>query len=138
MTAGRSRPWSIGSFGVAIIGEMASADRLRRVDGAWQARTREGWSPTEPPVDLTARDADRVRHWINHGELDFVVRVHAALVTPDATIQRSPLCAVVTAEQVADWIESLPRQRSITEGRRAVLVARARESVRLSDRRSRA
>ena len=73
----------VGSFGVAVIAEMERPDRLRRVDGSWQARTSEGWSPTEQPVDQTAREADRVRHWLNHGELDFVVRAHAALVTTD-------------------------------------------------------
>jgi hypothetical protein len=125
----------VGSFGVAVIAEMERPDRLRRVDGSWQARTSEGWSPTEQPVDQTAREADRVRHWLNHGELDFVVRAHAALITTDVTIPRSPLCAVLTAEQVPAWIASLPRQRSITEGRRHVLVARARAAVPLSGRR---
>jgi len=125
----------IGAFGVATVGELASPDRLRCVDGLWQARTHDGWSPAEPPVDQVTRDADRVRHWLNDGELDFVVRVHAALVTPDPTIPRSPSCAVLTPGQIAAWVDSLPRQRSITEGRRHVLVARARDSVPLSGRR---
>ena len=30
----------IGAFGVAAVGEMERPDRLRRVDGSWQARTR--------------------------------------------------------------------------------------------------
>ncbi len=125
----------LGAFGVAVVAEMERPDRLRRVDGSWQARTSEGWSPTERPVDQIAREADRVRHWLNHGELDFVVRANAALVTTDVTIPRSPLCAVLTAEQVPGWIASLPRQRSITDGRRHVLVARARGAVPLSGRR---
>jgi len=128
-------PLVVGPFGVAIIAEMGRSDQLRRVDGSWQARTSEGWSPTEQPVDHTAREADRVRHWLNHGELDFVVRVHAALLTTDVTMPRSPLCAVLTAEQVPAWLASLPRQRSITDGRRHVLVARARDAVPLSARR---
>ena len=125
----------IGQFGAAVVGELDPPDRLRRVDGSWQARTRDGWAPTEHPLDQTARDAERVRHWLNHGELDFVVRVYAALVTSDVTIPRSPLCAVITAEQIPDWIEALPRQRSLNDGRRHVLVARARSAVALSDRR---
>ena len=129
----------VGPFGVAVIAEMEPPRPTPPGrSGRWQARTSEGWSPTEQPVDQAAREADRVRHWLNHGELDFVVRVYAALVTTDATIPRSPLCAVLTAEQVPAWIASLPRQRSITDGRRHVLVARARDAVPLSGRRRRA
>ena len=119
----------VGAFGVAVVEELASSARLRRVDGSWQERTADGWTLAEHPVDRTARDADRIRHWLTHGELDFVVRVYAALVTPDATIPRSPLCAVVTADQLGSWIEGLPRQRSLTEARRNRLVARARDAV---------
>jgi hypothetical protein len=119
----------IGSFGVAVVGEIGPADRLRRINGSWESRDRDGWQPTEHPLDQTARDAERVRHWLTHGELDFVVRVFAALVTPDATIPRSPLCAVITAEQIPAWIEALPRQRSLNERRRNVLVARVRDAV---------
>ena len=58
----------------------------------------------------------RVRHWLTHGDLDFVVRVYAALVTPDTTIPRSPLCAVISDDQIPDWIAALPRQRSFSAG----------------------
>ena len=119
----------VGPFGVAVIGEMASADRLRRVEGSWEARTRDGWIPAEHPLDQVARDAERVRHWLNHGELDFVVRVYAALVTADGSIPRSPLCTVITAGQIPEWTEGLPRQRSLTDGRRNVLLARVRGAV---------
>jgi len=119
----------VGPFGVAVVDELAPADRLRRVDGSWEARTRDGWIPTEHPLDQVARDAERVRHWLTHGELDFVVRVYAALVTGDPTIPRSPLCAVITIEQIPAWVEGLPRQRSLNDWRRNVLVARVRDAV---------
>lgn len=119
----------VGPFGVAVVEELASGDRLRRVDASWQERTPDGWTVAEHPVDRTARDADRVRHWLTHGELGFVVRVYAALVTADATIPRSPLCAVISADQLGSWIEGLPGQRSLTEARRHRLVARARDAV---------
>ena len=119
----------VGRFGVAVVDEIGPADRLRRVDGSWEARHDNGWAPTEHPVDRVARDAERVRHWLTHGELDFVVRVYAAVVTRDATIRRSPLCAVVTIEQIPSWIEGLPRQRSLNDGRRHVLLARVREAI---------
>ena len=55
--------------------------------------------PTKKPKAKQQRfppgwDAERVRHWLNHGDLDFVVRVYAGLVTTDPSMLRSPLCAV--------------------------------------------
>jgi hypothetical protein len=116
----------IGPFGVAIVDELKSRDRLRQVGGGWEAHTREGWLPTEAPLDAVARDADRVRFWLTHGDLDFVVRVYAALVTSDTTIPRSATCAVITVDQIPDWLASLPRQRSFSAGRRNHLLARIR------------
>lgn len=119
----------VGPFGVAIVDEMGPTDRLRRIGESWEARTRDGWQPTEHPLDRAARDAERVRRWLNHGELDFVVRVYVALVTPDGTIPRSPLCAVLTVEQIPAWIGALPRQRSLSDGRRNLVLARARAAA---------
>lgn len=119
----------IGPFGVAIVHELAGRDRLRHVAGqSWEMRTREGWVPTEHPLDGVARDAERVRHWLTHGDLDFVVRVYAAVVTPDRTIPRSPLCAVISDDQIPAWLAALPRQRSFSAGRRNRLLARVREA----------
>ena len=42
---------------------------------------------------------------------------------------RSPLCAVITEAQIPAWIAALPRQRSLTEGRRQQVVARVRGAV---------
>jgi hypothetical protein len=122
-------PVVVGSFGVAVLMELPRSDRLRRLsDGSWEERTPEGWTPSEHPVDRAARDAERVRHWLTHGELDFVVRVHGALVTTDGTIPRSPVCAVIDPDQVGPWLAGLPPQRSLTEARRHRLVARIRET----------
>lgn len=125
----------IGSFGVAVVHEMGARDLIRQVGRSWEARTADGWVPTEHPLDRVARDADRVRHWLTHGDLDFVVRVHAALVTPDSSLPRSPLCAVITADQIPAWIAALPRQRSLSAGRRDRLLARVREAVAAEDSR---
>ena len=86
----------IGPFGVAIVHELEGARRLRQVGQGWETRTRDGWVPTEGPLEGVARDAERVRHWLANGDLDYVVRVYAALVTTDAAIPRSPLCAVIS------------------------------------------
>ncbi len=125
----------IGPFGVAVVHEMGPRDRLRCVGRSWEAWTPDGWLPTEHPVDRAAGDAERVRHWLTQGELDFVVRVYAALVAPDTSIPRSPLCAVITADQIPAWIAALPRQRSLSEGRRHLIVARARDAVSAEGRR---
>jgi hypothetical protein len=123
-------PLIVGPFGVAVLGELQPPDRLRRVPGgAWQERAADGWIATEHPLDRVAREAERVRHWLTHGELEFVVRVYAALVTTDEAIPRSPVCAVVPAELLAAWLDGLPGQRSLTDGRRQRLVVRAREAT---------
>jgi hypothetical protein len=127
---GRSIPeLVVGSFGVAVVHELAPPDRLRPVGASWEIRTSEGWAPTEPPLDRAARDAERVRHWLTNGDLEFVVRVHAAIVAPDTSLPRSPACAVITKDQIPGWLASLPSQRSLSAGRRNRLVAMVRSSV---------
>jgi hypothetical protein len=117
---------AIGAFGIAVVHEMGSAASVRRVGQAWETRTTEGWAPAEYPLEGVARDAERVRHWLANGDLDYVVRVYAALVTDDPSIQRSASCAVISADQVPAWIAALPRQRSLSAGRRHHLLARVR------------
>jgi hypothetical protein len=116
----------IGPFGVAVVHELEGRDRLRQVGQGWEIRTRDGWVPTEGPLEATARDAERLRHWLANGDLDYVVRVYAALVTADTTIARSPLCAVITEDQIPAWLAALPRQRSFNAGRRSHLLSRVR------------
>jgi hypothetical protein len=120
---------AVGTFGVALVHALGGLDRIRLVDGAWEARTRHGWQPTDDPLERLARDADRLRRRLTAGDLDFVVRVHAALVTSNTSIPRSPACAVITAGQIPAWLEALPRQRSISTGRCQSLLARVREAV---------
>jgi len=129
----------VGPFGLAVVHAMESGDAIRRIGTSWEARTRGGWVPTEHPIDRAARDAERVRHWLTNGDLDFVVRVYAALVTPDTTVARSAVCAVITPDQIPAWIKALPRQRSLSAGRRHHLVAyvggRSTSRVRAAPRR---
>jgi hypothetical protein len=119
----------IGSFGVAVLHELRGTEQLRRIDDGWVEWSPTGWIPAEHPVDHAARDAERVRHWLTHGDLDFVVRVHGALVTTDPRIPRSPVCAVVQPDEVPRWLAGLQPQRSLTAGRRQRLIARAREAA---------
>jgi hypothetical protein len=116
----------VGPFGIAIVHELEGRDRLREVGHGWEIRTRDGWVPTEGPLEAAARDAERVRHWLANGDLDYVVRVYAALVTTETAIARSPLCAVITEDQIPAWLAALPRQRSFNAGRRNHLLSRIR------------
>ena len=76
----------------------------------------------EEDLDWAIRDADRVRHWLTQNDQDFVVRVHAAVIGQPGDVDRAPGCALITVEQVPAWLESLPRQRSLSEARLARLV----------------
>jgi hypothetical protein len=119
----------IGSFGVAVIHELSAASRVRGGPAAWDTRARNSWEPIDDPLDAAMRDAERVRRWLAGADLEFVVRVYAALVVSDRVVQRSPACAVISANQISAWIASLPRQRSLTVGRRAWLLARSQPST---------
>ena len=119
----------VGPFGVAVVHELGPREIIRSVGSGWERRTSRGWVPTEYPVDRVNRDAERVRHWLTTGDMDFVVRVYAALVTTDSRIPRSPVCAVVSPEQIPAWFEALPPQRSLTAGRRARLLDRIRAAT---------
>ena len=119
----------VGPFGVAVVHELGPREAIRRVGNTWETRTPDGWMPTEYPLERVNRDVERVRRWLTESDLDFVVRVYGALITTDAAIPRSPLCAVLAPEQIPAWFEALPRQRSLTAGRRNHLLARVRGAV---------
>jgi hypothetical protein len=114
----------IGAFGAAVVHTMPPS-KLIRHGARWETRTSDGWMPMEDPLESAARDADRVRRWLSLADLDFVVRVYAAVVVDDRSIQRSPVCATITAEQIPSWVAALPRQRTLTKGRRDRLLAMA-------------
>jgi hypothetical protein len=116
----------IGVFGVAVIHTLPSSKQVRHGPAGWEARSGDGWQPIEDPLGAATRDADRVRRWLGNADLDFVVRVYAALVADDRALERSPTCAVINSQQVPAWIASLPRQRTLTAGRRGRLLAMAR------------
>ena len=119
----------IGAFGVAVVHALPASKQVRRGRAGWEARTSQGWQPMDDPLDAAMRDADRVRRWLGTADLDFVVRVYATLVVDDRALERSPTCAVISTEQIPAWIASLPRQRTLTAGRRGRLLAMARTSA---------
>jgi hypothetical protein len=119
---------AIGAFGVAVVHSLPASRQIRRSHVGWESRTNDVWRPMDDPLDAATRDADLVRRWLSTADLDFVVRVYAALVVSDQTIQRSPTCAVITAEQIPAWVASLPHQRTLTAGRRGRLLGMARST----------
>lgn len=109
----------VGPFGVAVIESLPPEGASRNQGMAWEARTHDGrWVAIENPLERAARDAERVRRWFADHDRDFVVKVHAALVTGDASLQRTPGCAVISEDQIPAWLSALPVQRSLTPDRR--------------------
>ena len=128
---GRSIPaMLIGPFGVVVLRETPPTS-LTRVSGtSWELRTKAGWVPIENPMERAARDAERVRHWLSDDDRDFLVKTYAAVVIrPGATLERTATCAVLTADQVPDYIASLPAQRTLTDSRLDGVLAQVREAV---------
>jgi len=116
---GRAIPeLAIGPFGAAVIHALPAGRQYRQIGQSWECRTRDGWTLMDNPLELANRDAERVRRWFAMADLDFVVRVYAAVIVGDGSIPRSATCAVVTPEQVPAWIGALPHQRSLTVARR--------------------
>jgi hypothetical protein len=118
----------LGPFGAAVIHELPSTRQVRRAGRGWEFRTGSEWRRMDDPIEVAIRDAERVRMWLAGADLDFVVRVHAALIASDPSLERAPGCAVIGPEQVAVWIAALPPQRTLTAGRRSRLLAVARRN----------
>jgi hypothetical protein len=113
----------LGPFGMAVLGDVPPRQATRHVGSRWEMRDGRGrWIPIESPVQRASRDAERVRSWLATDDRDFLVRVYAAIVTDDATIERSPDCAVVRPADLSAWLDALPAQRGLTPQRRDHLV----------------
>ena len=113
----------LGPFGIAVINELPPPRSTRHAGYTWEVRAPNGrWLPMENPMERTSRDAERVRRWFGAEDRDYVIKTYAAAVTVDPTVTRTPNCAVVTPDQIAAWLGSLPAARALTPDRRAELV----------------
>lgn len=120
----------VGPHGIAIFEHLPPAGVSRREGGRWEVRVADGrWLPIENPLDRASRDADRVRRWLATDDRDFVVKVYAAVIAPDLSLPRIPTCAVITRDQVAAFLASLPAQRSLTPSRRQRIVEQVQSAV---------
>lgn len=125
----------LGPFGIVVLGDVPPRSATRHVGARWEIRDDRGrWIPIENPVQRTSRDAERVRGWLAADDRDFLVRVYAAIVSDDPTVERSASCAVVPSADLASWLEALPAQRGLTPQRREHLTEMVRSLAAASAR----
>ena len=121
----------LGPFGAAVIEELPPAGAVvSRGVRTWEVRVGKGYIRTiENPLERAAHDAERVRGWLSPDDADYVLKVYAAVVGNDPRVQRTPNVAVIAPNQVAEWISTLPIQRSIDAARRERIVREIRAAL---------
>lgn len=118
----------VGPFGAAVIEELPPVGAvMSRGVRSWEVRVGNGAIRTiENPLSLAAHDADRVRAWLSPDDSDHVLKVYAAVVGTDPRVERTSSVALIAPTQVAEWLASLPPQKSLDAGRRDKLVKQIR------------
>lgn len=121
----------IGPFGAAVIQELPPPGAvMSRGVRSWEVRVGNGHVRTiENPLERATRDGERVRAWLSGEESDHVLKVYAAVVGADPKVERIGTCAVLAPDQVAEWLNSLPPQRTIDAGRRDRIVRMVRAAL---------
>ncbi|HJP88518.1 MAG TPA: hypothetical protein VJ850_05735 [Candidatus Limnocylindrales bacterium] len=121
----------IGPFGAAIIEELPPAGAvLSRGVRSWEVRVGSGQIRTiDNPLTLAAHDADRVRSWLSPDDGDRVTKVYAAVVGNDPKVERRSNVALLAPSQVAEWLQSLPPQKSFDSARRDSVVKQVRSAL---------
>ena len=121
----------IGPFGAAVIEELPPVGAvMSRGVRSWEVRVGNGYIRTiENPLERAAHDADRVRAWLSPDDGDIVLKVYSAVVGTDPNVQRTPAVALLAPSQVAEWLSSLPPQKSLDKGRTDRLVKEIRAAL---------
>lgn len=121
----------VGPFGAAVIQELPPVGAvMSRGVRSWEVRVGNGHIRTiENPLERAAHDAERVRQWLSPEDGDIVLKVYAAVVGNDAHVQRSPSVALLAPSQVAEWLASLPPQKSLDKGRTDRIVKEIRSAL---------
>lgn len=121
----------VGPFGAAILEELPPAGAvMSRGVRSWEVRVGNGYIRTiENPLERAAHDAERVRAWLTPEDSDIVLKVYAAVVGTDPNVQRSAGCALIAPSQVAEWLASLPPQKSLDRGRTDRIVREIRSAL---------
>lgn len=121
----------VGPFGAAVIEELPPQGAVvGKGPRSWDVRLADGKvHMIDHPLERASRDAERVRTWLGGEDADHIVKVHAAVVGSDPTVQRTPSCAYIRPEQVGPWLASLPPQRSFDADRRERVIRMLRETI---------
>jgi hypothetical protein len=121
----------VGPFGAAIVEELPPAGAvMSRGVRSWEVRTGNGYIRTiENPFERAAHDAERVRSWLSPEDGDHVLKVYAAVVGRDPRVERTASCALLAQDQVAEWLTSLPPQKSLDASRRERVVREIRAAL---------
>lgn len=121
----------VGPFGAAVIGELPPAGAvLSRGARTWEVRVGNGYIRTiENPLERATGDAERVRQWLAPEDSDYVLKVYSAVVGTDPRVARTPSCAYIAPNQVAEWLSSLPPQRTLDRDRLDHIVGEIRTAL---------
>jgi hypothetical protein len=121
----------VGPFGAAVIEELPPVGAvLSRGARSWEVRVGSGQIRTiENPLLLAGHDADRVRTWLSPEDGDGIIKVYAAVVGNDPKVERTSNVALIAPSQVAEWLKSLPPQKSLDTARRERLVKQVRSAL---------
>jgi hypothetical protein len=121
----------IGPFGAAVIEELPPPGAvMSRGIRSWEVRVGNGYIRTiENPLDRAAHDAELVRAWLAPDDGDHVLKLYAAVVGTDPNVRRTPTCALIAPSQVAEWLASLPPQKSLDAARRDRIVREIRAAL---------
>jgi len=121
----------VGPFGAAVVEELPPAGAvMSRGVRTWEVRVGNGYIRTiENPLERAAHDAERVRSWLTPEDGDMVLKVDAAVVGDDPNVQRTPSCALIAPTQVAEWLGSLPPQKTLDKGRTDRIVKELRAAL---------
>ena len=120
----------IGPFGAAVIESLPPPTVARHRGRQWEIRGRNGrWRPSDNPLERAARDAESVRRWFTSDDSDHVVKIFAAVVGTDPSVERTSECAYIGPGEVQAWIAGLPPQRMLTPERRERILEVVRRAV---------
>ena len=121
----------IGPFGAAVIEELPPQGAvMSRGVRSWEVRVGNGYIRTiENPLERAAHDAERLRQWLSPDDGETILKVYAAVVGTDPNVQRTPACALISPTQVAEWLTSLPPQKSLDIGRTERIVRQVRAAL---------
>lgn len=108
---------ALGRFGAVVFRELPNDLPVRHLGLHWEAQVHKEWLIFENPLQRACRDAEALRRYLDCGERDFVVSVHAVFVSAETALERVPGCTVLPPEQIGPFLSTLTAQRTLTPDR---------------------